>query len=169
MLLPGSRYEWTSCPQELSPRSLQWLVWPCPWHPCPWHPFFIGRYPKTLLTSCSWSTPLLTFSLLWTPPMLCWVRRCSKVGEATPRRWEQHCLCGAWEAMWDIGSCSFNLWRSLGPTSNIWPVFSSTCCVLSSNLPESEPMRCLHQDFQRFKVNRIFLMIWTIRGLQFGC
>lgn len=76
---------------------------------------------------------------------------CKEVGAAL--------MCGAWGVLWDTGSCSCNLWRSLGPKANIWPVFSSTCCVLSSNLPESEPMLCLHQDLQCFKVDRIFLMI----------
>lgn len=80
------------------------------------------------------------------------------VGSA-PRRLELHCLCGAWEAMWDIGRCSCNLWGTPGPKSTIWPVISSTCCLLSSNLRGSEPVLCLCLDFQSFKVNRIFLMI----------
>lgn len=80
-------------------------------------------------------------------------------GRGNPKEVGAALLVWGLGAMWDIGSCSCKLRRSLGPTSNIWPVFSSTCCVLSSNLPESEPMRCLRQDFQCFKVNRIFLMI----------
>ena len=51
----------------------------------------------------------------------------------------------------------------------IWQAVHSTFCRLSSNLPGSEPVLCLHQDPQSFKVNRIFPMIWTSSGLQFGC
>lgn len=60
--------------------------------------------------------------------------------------------------------CVGVLW---GPVPTIWPALYSTCCLLYSALSGSAPMLCLHQGFQSFKVNRIFL-IWTIRGLQFG-
>lgn len=46
-----------------------------------------------------------------------------------------------------------------GPEPTVWPALHSTCCLLSLNLPGSQPMLGLHQDFQSFKVNRIILMI----------
>lgn len=57
---------------------------------------------------------------------------------------------------------------SSGHSYPIWTALHSTCCLFPSDLHESEPGCRLHQDFQSFKVNRIFLMIWTLQRSQFG-